>query len=185
MAIWLDGPNKVFITLSRFTHTCATREVPAINRPAVSSVCDLAHQVCCCSTPCWPSERTRPTPTKTKAGRPSPTRWCSGSATTWKASSSCCGDHTLRRKEPPLTGWVDTGASTQTLFVPFMHLRLCSLGFVETPPRPAGCASFSLVCPSRIFRVQAFLKSQRAAKEIWKVSRKLEGTLSCHACHLF
>lgn len=49
----------------------------------------------------------------------------------------------------------------------------------ETPPCAAGCASLSLVCSSWILWVQAFLKGQRAAKEIWKVSRRLEGTLSC------
>ncbi len=75
---------------------------------AIFSVCDLTRQVCCCSMPCWPSKPTKPTPTKTKAGRRSLTPWCSGSATTRKASSSCCGDRTLRRKEPLLTGWVYT-----------------------------------------------------------------------------
>lgn len=70
------------------------------------------------------------------------------------------------------------------LFMPFMYLSFCLSVFVETPPRPAGCASFSPVCTQRILWVRAFLKGQRAANEVRKVSCKLEGTLSCYACFL-
>lgn len=68
--------------------------------------CNFAHQVCCCSMLCWPSEHIRRTRTKTRAGRRSQTLWYNGSATTWKAWSLCCGVHMPRRKEPLLTGWV-------------------------------------------------------------------------------
>lgn len=50
--------------------------------------------------------------------------------------------------------------------------------FTETPPCPAGGASFSSVCSSRVFWVQTFLKGQRAAEEIWKDSHWLDGTLN-------
>ena len=98
--IWLDGPNKV---LFQNQSVCNTKELS--DKPNVFFICG---QVCYCSTLCWQFKRTRLTPTKTKAGRPSQTLWCIGSATTWKASSSCYGDHMLRRKELQLIGWVYT-----------------------------------------------------------------------------
>lgn len=166
-----------------FTHSYPTREQSVINRPAVFSFCDLTYQVCCCSMLFWPCEHTRPTPTKTKAGRSSLILWCSGSATTWMASSSCCGGHMLRRKELLLTGWVYTVVLIQldtfnTSFLSCSPVLNIHTLFIETPPHPAGCASFSFVCPSRILWLQAFLESQRAAGEIWEVSHRLEGTLT-------
>lgn len=69
-------------------------------------------------------------------------------------------------------------------------IMLMTLNFMlsctpEAPSCPAGCASFSPVCSSRIFWMQTFLKGQRAAEESWKVSCKLEGTLSYCACQRF
>lgn len=103
-----------------------TREQWFTNRPAVFSICDLTYQACCYSTLCWPCEHTMPTPTKTKAGRSSLMLLCSGSATTWKASSSCCGGHTLRRKELLLTGWVYTALLIhfpQNILIMFTYLK--------------------------------------------------------------
>lgn len=75
--------------------------------------CCSTYQVCCCLMPCWPSELTRQTRTKTEVGRRSPTLWCTGSAATWRASSSCCGAHMLRRKGPRLTGCATSLLFTQ------------------------------------------------------------------------
>lgn len=100
-----------------FTYSCTTKELLVINIPAIFSICDLVHQVCCCSMLCWLSERIRPTRTKTKAGRRSLTLWSSGSATTRRASSSCCGGPMPRRKEQLLTGWVCTVTLYRGFFI--------------------------------------------------------------------
>lgn len=167
-----------------FTYSCTTKELLVINIPAIFSICDLVHQVCCCSMPCWLSERIRPTRTKTKAGRRSLTLWSSGSATTRRASSSCCGGPMHRRKEQLLTGWVCTFTLYRGFHVVFTYLSFSLSLFIETPPCAAGCAPLSLVCSPWILWVQTFLQGQRPAKEIWEVSHWLDGTLSCYTCQI-
>uniref|UniRef100_A0A3Q3E216 Uracil-DNA glycosylase n=1 Tax=Labrus bergylta TaxID=56723 RepID=A0A3Q3E216_9LABR len=59
---------------------------------------------------------------KDKGWESSQTLWCSGSATTGKASSSCCGERMLRRKEPLLTG-NGTTSCRRCILLPCLHIE--------------------------------------------------------------
>lgn len=53
------------------------------------------------------------------------------------------------------------------------------LWFTETSPHSADRTSISFVCSSRLLWVQAFLKGQWDADQIWKEAYRLEGALKC------